>query len=61
MNKLHELDLALISTVRSIDQLENGLLDILRNVIVIHDLEPDSSQVFNFEIVRSEGSALNIT
>ena len=48
MNKLHELDLALTSTVRSIDQLENGLLDILRNVIVIHDLEPDSSQVFQF-------------
>ena len=45
MNKLHELDLALKSTVRSIDQLENGLLDILRNVVVIHDLEPDSSQV----------------
>ena len=48
MNKLHELDLAFISTVRSIDQLENGLLDILRNVVVIHDLEPDSSQVFQF-------------
>ena len=48
MNKLHELDLALISTVRSIDQLENGLLDILRNVVVIHDLEPDSSQVFQY-------------
>ena len=46
MNKLHELDLALKSTVRSIDQLENGLLDILRNLVVIHDLEPDSSQVF---------------
>ena len=59
MNKLHELDLALKSTVRSIDQLENGLLDIRRNLVVIHDLEPDSSQVFQF--VRSEGSALNIT
>ena len=46
MNKLHELDLALNSTVRSIDQLEKGLLDILRNLVVIHDLEPDSSQVF---------------
>ena len=46
MNKLHELDLALKSTVRSIDQLENGLLDIRRNLVVIHDLEPDSSQVF---------------
>ena len=46
MNKLRELDLALKSTVRSIDQLENGLLDILRNLVVIHDLEPDSSQLF---------------
>ena len=59
MNKLHELDLALNSTVRSMGQLEKGLLHILRNLVVIHDLQPDSS--VSIEIVRSEGSTLNIT